>query len=351
MKLYIDFSTLDEYRLCPQKFIYKSILNLSSGSTEALDFGTLVHFGTELLGMASLSSLPSLETIDQEIAFLMENPPQANECKDNLIRILHYTAEEASKYPNIFNLPPVFRRSVKHLLTLISRYAINYFPEPLKLNTFESQLEAYLGTTSSGVDIFYRGTRDGLGDDFILERKSTSFLGSKFEQMVNPNNQASGYIWLEQTLGNDLDRIIFDGISTTGYGMNPKYKTSDESKWDIYRNPQKLFQRLETTRDKLQIQEWKQDVLYTCERLVNDILNALKSDYMAPKNAPKACDTYNTLCAYKQLCSLNVDYRNQLINAFERNEKPWKGFALEDNSGKVLFGSRVDDEDEGGIQI
>jgi len=328
VKLYVDYSTLSLWRLCPQKFIFNSKLNLGKSSTEPLDFGKLIHLGTELYGIATQEKdfeMPSREATYQEIEALCDKQlPDTRTTNNKLLKALHTLTEEASKC-GLYNLLSDERRSLKHLLTLTTEYAFNYYPDTLKFKAFEQKFEIFLGKTKNGHEVYYRGTIDGLLTDGILERKTTYDLNS-FLQLCSPNYQAVGYTWAGRELTGDktLSKVIFDGISTKGYGKSTGSYSSNPSKWTIYNEPQKLFLRAETRVSDDQIEAWKAQTLSDADRFIEDYTAA-----SVTRNAPAACHSFNTVCPYKAICmSGSKTMEAQLINSFEKQLEPWEGFEI-----------------------
>lgn len=329
-KLTIDFSTRALWQACPQRFAYQSVRNFVSGSTDALNFGSLLHFGTELLGKANLTTLPALEACDHEIEYLVSGEnPDPDGTDDILLKILRHMTCEATeqKYP-LRHLAQDERRSLKHALALLARYAHHYHPETLRLMDFETKHTARLGQTKSGVDVFYRGTIDGLLDDAVLERKTTGYIDN-YSRSVNPNDQATGYLWLARQLtGNqDINRVVYDVISTMGYGKSRSAASSRPAQWNLYANPAKLFLRTETTRTKDQILRWRDGVLSDAEQIVKDI-RATRDGETVVQHAPKACHDYNTSCPFIALCQSGEQLCKQLEASFEvvAPEARWEGY-------------------------
>lgn len=326
-ELYIDYSTLSAWRLCPQKFRYEYQLNLARGSTEALDFGTLMHFGCELLGKAGDDVSATPTQIEEEIAYLTSGePPDPNRTDNTLLKVLHFTAIEGSAFP-LARLANDERRSLKHALTLVARYAMHYQNDPLRYTTFEAFHQAYLGETPKGNNVFYRGTVDGLTADAVIERKTTSYINSGFLNRINPNDQATGYLFLGRDLtGNaSLSKIVFDAISTSGYGRSWEAKTSQPDRWTINTNPEKLFLRTETTRSEDQIADWRRRVLSDADRLLEDYV----ADSVSA-NAPDACTMFNTTCSFIQLCQSSSAIRKTLEANTLRKTERWKGFEVKE---------------------
>ena len=328
MKLYIDYSTLTLWRLCPQKFRFNSQMNLMGGNTDALNFGSLIHYATELLGVENKKAplvLPSDEAIHQEIEALCDKqPPDVRNVTDPFLRILHMIASEASQYV-LYNLMPDERRSLRHALKLTVAYAKKYTPETLKYTDFEKKFEVKLGKTANGHEVFYRGTIDGVLENGILERKTTYDLNA-FLNLLSPNYQAVGYVWAARELtGNKtINRVVFDGIGTKGYGKSPGAATSNQSRWTINTAPETLFLRAETVVSEMQIENWKAQTLKDADRLIEDCQAA-----DVTRNAPSACQAYNTSCSYKAICmSTSKAIETALVNNYTKQTDIWDGYLL-----------------------
>jgi len=332
MKLYIDFSTLTLWRLCPQKFIFNSKLNLQGGNTDALNFGTLMHLGVELLGISKQEagfSLPSDEAIYNEIEALAveKQVPDCRTVINPFLKVLHQLTDEASQYP-LFNIPSDERRSLKHALTLTAAYAKNYANEDLKYKGFEHKFEIFLGKTAKGHEVYYRGTIDGLTKDSVIERKTTYDLNA-FTDLLSPNYQAVGYVWAAREISRDinLSTVIFDGISTKGFGKSAGAANSVSSRWTIYTKPQDLFLRSKVKVTDYQIEAWKAQTLKDADRILEDYASDAVS-----RNAPAACQAYNTKCAYKAICmSGSKEMEQTIINSFAKQTEVWQGFEIQED--------------------
>lgn len=334
-KLTIDFSTRALWQSCPQRFAYNSVRNFVSGSTDALNFGSLMHYGTELLGKAALSELPPLEACDAEIDYLAsgENPDPAG-TDNTLMKILRMMVMETSEqnYP-LRHLAQDERRSLKHALSLLARYAHNHHPEVLHLQDFETKYKALLGYTTQGDEVWYKGTIDGITDDAVLERKTTGWIDT-YTRSINPNDQATGYVWLARqlTANPSLNKVVFDIISTDGYGRSKGALTTRPAQWNLYKNPAKLFLRTETYRTEDQIERWAAGVLADSEYIIRDI-KAARDAKPITQHAPKACHDYNTACPYLALCQSPKILREDLEANFEivPTEQIWPGFAFHED--------------------
>src|SRR5580765_4206469 len=327
MKLYIDYSSLTLWRLCPQKFIFNSKLNIQGGATDALNFGTLIHLGTELFGVASQNpsfELPTKEAAYQEIEALAvaKQVPDVRLVTNPLLKVLNQVAEEASQYA-LSNLDSDEKRSLKHALTLIAEYTFHYHPDALPYRGFEHKFEIFLGKTAAGHEVFYRGTIAGLLVDGVLERK-TSYDLTAFLGLLTPNYQAVGYVWAarEITGNNKISKVIFDGISTKGFGKSKGSAYSNQDRWTIYNAPETLFLRAQTVVTDSQIEDWKTQTIKDADRLLED----WKAEKVT-RNAPSACNAYNTNCAYKAICmSGSKSVEQTLINGMPKQKDIWDGF-------------------------
>jgi len=253
----------------------------------ALDFGRIIHLGIESLYEADLSHA--------------------------------YTQmRNAAVGSSIEHLGPNERRSLPHAELLLRRYQENYNPDPLKGCTNEKKHTAVLGCTPSGILVRYRGTVDGLKDTTLIERKTSTWLGTSFINRINPSDQATGYAFLAtDLLGTPVTEIIYDGLGTTGYGLK-----SDPKNWPINKRPADLFARAITHRSPEAIGEWKSRVLYDVERLAQDVERGSFS-----VNAPDACTAFNSMCPYANLCRASETARENLISN-SMTEEPWASFAI-----------------------
>ena len=330
--LKLDYSTISAWKLCPQKAIYQYINNLKSsglggGTSEALEFGQLIHLGLELFGKAALTreQTSSKEALHQTAEALGSGQaPDAASVEPIDLKILHLLAAEASKY-GISKLLPDQRRSLAHLLHLMSAYMLHYAGDNLVFIDFEQRSEQLLGSLSDGTKLIYGGTLDALTPDAVFETKTTSYISSGFLDRMNPNDQASGYAFLS-----GREKIIFNGISTSGYGKSKDAKTSNPKLWTLFKEPSKLFLRSETRRSAEQLAEWRTEVFAVAE----EILSYLKTGQLAKRygSRPDCCTTFNSVCPFVNLCRANATERATLQEALFAPGEAWRGFRYEDEA-------------------
>lgn len=148
----------------------------------------------------------------------------------------------------------------------------------------------------------YGGIFDGMikhgGQLWTLEHKSTSVMGPLWSAQFHPNNQVTGYIWAAQEMsGQKLAGAYINGIG-------------------IYKTGKTKFERLPTARMPQEIDEWKRNVLATC----NEIRKCELSGVFPMKT--KACTLYG-LCMYHEVHSLPLpEDRLRMLKAKYMVE-PW----------------------------
>lgn len=314
----IDFTSLNLYRTCPQKFAYRILQSLGHGDeSPALSFGKLAHYGIEQLNRLAASPDPAAYP---ELEYLAErNQPDLT--KLGLVGALNLVANEAATSP-LFRVLSDERRSLRHLLLLLVKYCEHWNPDALRTSNLEVKHKAYLGITRSGVQVFYSGTLDGLCGGKIIERKTTSYLNAGFINRINPNAQATGYIYLARDLYKDpaLNTVIFDAISTGGYGRQGAI--ANPSRWLINTEPAKLFLRTETYRTDAQLEEWRAQTLADCDRLIEDISRGRFST-----NQPDACTAFNSTCPFIDICRADPSQRPTIIDNTTTTEL-WDSFQI-----------------------
>lgn len=322
----LDYTTLSLWRQCPQKFAYRMLMSLTGrGTSPALEFGKLVHLGLELANKYDAAPTPGAKPEAEYLA--AHNPPRATDAP--LLRVLNEVAIEAAT-TTIANLASEERRSLRHLLLLLIAYVENYYPDPCATKRTEQGAKAFLGLSPSGIRVYYKGTVDGIHDTgptpYVIERKTSSYLNSGFLDRTNPNDQATGYLWLARTLTTlPITKVLFDGISTAGYGKSYGATTYNESRWTLFTKPGSCFMRSETQRTEADIAEWRERVLYDADRIAEDIRRGQFS-----KNAPDGCTTFASLCPYADLCRAQPDMRGILIQN-TLVEEEWPGFSVNED--------------------
>ena len=345
-KLTIGYSVLAAFKSCPQKFINDYFLRLqpkNSGSgAAALNFGSLIHFGIEIVGASKLQSLPSLEACYGEIDYLTSGQPPALDSAGNplpelqskhiLIQALHAMAAfAASQRYALCAFVEDERRSLKHALLLMTRYVFHHYPESLQYETFEQFLTASLGTIN-GVEVLYEGTVDGTTSDALVEHKTTSYLNTSFLDRINPSDQVTGYLWLlnKNFPDRNIMKTVFDGISTSGYGKSYGAVTSQPARWTINTKPDTLFLRTETWRTQDQLNDWEVRTKDTISQLI-DTIRKYQQGGLITRRAPDACTEFNSTCKFISLCrSTNAADEAQLRAAMYEPAEPWIGFKWTD---------------------
>ena len=288
MHLKLDYSAISTFRTCPLKFYHRYVRGLvaATATNEAQTFGKLFHQGLETLYRAGFPSAEAAE-----------------------IFITNLDTEGLSQEPNA-------RRGAEHLRTLLRKYVENYYPEVIALRAFEQFLEVPINDW-----LTYCGTLDGITQDgSVFETKTSSFLGSSFLDRMKPNDQATGYLYLLKKTSNGKntsDRIIFNGASTSGYGLKSK-----PTSWPLWAKPAEHFIRCETFRTDEDMETWERRLLADAERIRECIESELYSC-----NPPDSCTMFNSVCPYIDICrSRNANKETLIKTAFKL--EPWKGCVI-----------------------
>lgn len=293
--LSIDSSTLSDYRTCPTYFSLRHVQGLDSPTkSDALSFGDLVHKGLERLYQGS-----------------------------GLAATLEALKSEAPE--SILTAQPLARRSFEHLSKLLTAYVGHYFPDTQAPDKFEHHAQSYLGEVEyvdRSIPITYSGTLDGLNTktNTVFETKTTSYLDSRFLDRTTLNHQATGYVFLAQSLGYPVEGVLFNAISTGGYGSSAQAPRPQS--WPLHKDPSKLFLRAHTYRSAEHLAQWKAEVLATCADIIRDV----ERDFYT-SNKPDACTRFNSRCSMYDICSASASVRPAIIkNAY--TVAPWRGLKL-----------------------
>jgi hypothetical protein len=158
------------------------------------------------------------------------------------------------------NLPVDDWRTKDKALQVMYDYMQRYSREPFKVvgvpdaPMIECTFTLDTGLTlEDGEPIEYGGIFDGLvewdGSVYVLEHKTTSQLGSFYFNQYNPNNQITGYIWAAGKLsGQRVGGAIINAVG-------------------LYKSSPTKFERQITNRNKVQIEEWLQNVKHVCQQI------------------------------------------------------------------------------------
>lgn len=293
----LDYSAMSQYRMCPRKFWYRYILGYDTESSDALAFGSSIHAGLATWHRG----LEPGETIESLIE-----------------RVIKSFYDEGNKTA-IREINPEERRSLSYGEKLLRAYIEVYKRDPE--NTFKAAKNGDEKLVELSMKyrvnswLTYSGTCDMIGELSdgslaTIEHKTTSYLGQQFYNKAKPNDQITGYIYLARKLfGLDIQSAVLNGLQTVTTKLD--------------KTPGDCFARVTTLRSTAEISEFEMEMVETAERIKNDI----RSGFWL-KNAPDACNLWNSLCPYSDVCNSSSENRIRILNGSFIN-RPWKNFKVE----------------------
>lgn len=285
--MYIDFSTVSLYKLCPRKFSFEHIHKLVQKDSVAPDDSEQGFFKGDIIHRCIDAVYQG-----QDWEELFESLVPAK-CK------MATMAQSRSG-------------SKLHIKTLIQRYLDHYnVPnhEEFKVIATEQKLEMPVTEW-----LTYGGTIDKIAitpDEkvFLIDHKTSSSLSTFMVPTVRVSDQFTGYLALAQAHGKDTQELVVDGISTAKKSLD-----SGEG----------LFWRESTIRTAEQIEEWRSELIGVCSRLKWDIENSSFAT-----NRPGACNQYFKKCPYYDVCAMGGSAQSNYIkNNYEQTTEPWPGFRI-----------------------
>jgi len=289
----LDFTTLCAYRTCPTKFKY-SLLHgwRPETASDPLVFGQCIH---------------------EALACYHETGnPQATLGK----------FESVANETHLKELEPSAMRSVAHGTALLTEYFKQYENDafgqfrPLMTKEQKPTLELKLETDINEW-LTYDGLCDGVVSDTAtgehkgLEHKTSYVLGTQFANRMKPNDQLTGYVYLLQKNGYDIDTIVANGLQT--------------ARKKIETNPRDCFSRHETRRTPIELHEWREKLVRAASRMKADIETGLFDS-----NMPDACSMWNTRCSFTDVCNIAPQDRDRMLKGSFRKD-PWHMFKIEWN--------------------
>jgi hypothetical protein len=151
-------------------------------------------------------------------------------------------------------------------------------------------------------EIEYGGIFDGgvefSGNDFVLEHKTTSQLGTYYFNQFKPNNQITGYIWaLRQLTGKRIGGAIVNAIG-------------------LYKSSTTKFERSITTRSDEDIADWLENVRATCQMIKDCERRAFW-----PKHT-QSCTMYGK-CEYHDVHTLGAKQEQEKFLEQMFVKEPW----------------------------
>jgi len=321
-KLKIDFSTWMNYKRCPRSFFHEYLQGFrEEGFSEALSFGSCLHEGLEAFHSGGFTCSPP-DSLQAELEVLLDpsEPPTGNTPLDRIKQT--YQALKHSKDLSGVTSPnakenTMDRYSREHALWLMFRYIENW----QGVDSFKAYEHKGTKMIEQFVELpvtdklTFCGTFDGLiqnGKPALLEHKTAGSLWN-FSDKARLSLQGTGYVALAQSLGIDVNQVMFNGLKTQ-WGKTDK---------TLFNNPPKNFARNIVQVPSWRIDEWRSMLIQDTNRIIEDI--EAESFTMT---APEACLAYMKLCKFNDICTAKPANRQWFLEA-KFDKSTWRGFHLE----------------------
>jgi hypothetical protein len=256
---WIDFSSLSNFMTCPRKYFWRSILNIDdAGQNIALMNGSAYHEALSIYHNAIITGF------GHEKAFAMA---------------IYTLQTEMSKI-----IEPDKKRNATVATDTLSFYLEKYRDSPYKL------IHAELTGAIDMGEFLYVGKLDGNIEtpygEGILETKTTSVVGDRWQSRGKPNKQIEGYMFLASVI---FDRLIRVGV----LDVIP-----------IHEDPKKRKDpfRITTMRTEEELNAWSRDTLEWWHK-IQDCTNR---NYF-PMHTERCIPLVGFSCPYTILCNKYAD--------------------------------------------
>lgn len=288
--LKISHTSLNAWRKNPRKFYYEYQLSLRpkpNPSATPKPYGDSLAFGITMHRFCELYTMSA-----------------------NVEDIATQAISESS-------LPETGVKGKDHAKRLMLQYAAQHLP-----SDGPAELELLMPLSPR---ITYVGHIDKLTDRFdytdpekiIIDYKTTSkHLRFDWLPTLNPSAQAIGYILSAQAAGHKCESCLFRGISSDPKLLDPTYVPKSR-KGEVKPLPPLFLDHI-ITPTQFQIDEWKQQTLKDCLRLIEDIESGVFT----------CCCGIGDFCSYRRICLTPPEDRDKIIQ-WDYDIQTFRGFSLE----------------------
>ena len=282
-RITIDFTSMSVWKSCPRRFFLEYVSGLvrkEDIKSHALTFGEAAHKTIEMRyqGAAQQAAINAgLAIINKTDLALIDSTEQHS--PDFFSRLMN---NYFLTYPNDFLQPPI-AVEVSLVSPLTDRIS-----------------------WSGKVDLITKY----LDKPTIIDHKTTSKIDDRFAVQARLSDQFTGYIWLAQQAGYDIDVAMVNGLQTYNYKIKPKTGSPYSfGRYSTYRSPE-------------EIEEWKEETIRNVTRIIED----LESNRFATRK-PHACTDFFSLCPFNNICGAPQAMRESMKDAF--GVRPWNMLKVE----------------------
>ena len=281
----IDYSSLSTYISCPREFLFQYVMNLRpAGQSIHLVFGSCWHYGLEF-----------------SYNYLIENPKLSSmDCTVNSIKAFN-ALWDLDGAPFWKNEDLIFPKSPGHAANMYKAYWDRFLqadtierkvvavetPFTIDLSTYGPGLPNYIGR----LDLVLSNGETGIE---IVDHKTAKALYKTSAQSFEMSFQTDGYL----TAG----RLYYDKIPIITYRL----ALCQKSKIDF--PPITINKRSSAIEHFLiNLIHYSQEIKHNLTLLEQDKINCTKrTDILQsfPRCPGYACTTFNSICAYYDLCRI-----------------------------------------------
>lgn len=316
-----DNSSLTDFRLCPRRYMFRSIMFLSPPKmNDAAEFGSSIHAG-----------LYHYYRGDGEAAAL----------KAAIFRSREETSDLKLRMTEAVDADKIEEYSTEFVIILLKLYMATHPIANEWWEVVEFNGDKYLekgfafeipGCNGLGIGKFDMLVRDRQRpeDIYVVDHKTTTkLLNEAYWGTYNPNNQVSTYLaGLQELLGFPLKGFIVNALRVKDFKRGGA-DTKD-----------KLFARYTTTRTQGQLHHHLQQMRYSIEEIQRAKAIGFHGFAM---NAPGACHAFGRPCEYLPLClAATEDTIQPIINSYRRSAwSPYEILGEAESKEVVLPGRKV----------
>jgi hypothetical protein len=383
-KTVVTYSSMSMFLTCRRKYQHRIINKLESKNrSKALSFGGLIHDCLKIHHTAQIEkNQTEIEFAQDAIQLKLENEIEAHFSNPNGAELTHKQKEEKCK-----------------AIAMITCYADTYTDEPFFVHSIEGLLQGPIlnpATNRSRRGLTYAGAYDGLvykivkGKPvyFLFEHKTAAQLSKSYLERLIGDLQIVLYsVYLEMILGIKIEGVIYNVLVKHKIQMS---EGETEEEFEMRRDA--LIAKSKTGKTSAKRKEPETEEAFLC-RLIDKYSSAGKGDFFhreeiifneaqkaecreeiwnitgymqeAYRDINKgsfyknrtACNAYNRLCKYWQLCNgcddeisrkmfFNVVEPHQELRLHENYNDGSGGVSGDGGDGEDGKASETDKEDE-----
>lgn len=308
----MDNSSLNVWGDCQRKFLYQTLLSLRETTEKpALTFGRGFHkflefYYSDHTFEDSFAEFVKVATKENSKITLSKDESIANGQNQELS--LEFAFLLCKKYTET-------HPKEREYFTVLKDPDNNYYLE------MGFAIDLHNGILIGMIDGI--ATINNTKQEIVLEHKTTSYnINSSYLSDFNPNNQISTYLYAAtEFLGRPINTALVNVI-----------RVKDYKRGDPSTNDEKLFGRLETSRDPEQLEQRMRHADFQMKQIKQSIDAGLDG---FPQNT-QACRSRFGECPYRRLCMAKSETMLQILAETTYTPQPWSPYNVFDGVDKVV---------------